>query len=245
MRNLSQVLLSGESPRIPFSVHNLAELPKEYRKWGDSLFGLIIFGFMRYHGLDRFAEHILMLMYQFTLNKKQETVMRRPDVKRMMALEIECAKNKFIDTYDYQKCPNCSLFIYRQKVAMSKVKCYSCCPLCSKKFCWMCSEDWKSADIDGKPAEFCGNNQCDVSLTKQILSILKTCPRKRINMDGIPSVRACPKCNELIFHTTACKHMEYVHCLSFCVCDTISFFVSLSLSIPAVDRVKPSFAFAA
>ena len=209
------LLSSGESPRIPLSVHEKSILPPRYRKWGDSLFGLLMTGFTRSHEVCRFPQHILLLMYQYTLNKKQEVILRRPDVKRMMALEIACAKNKFIETYDCQKCPNCSLFIYRRKAAISKLRCYSCCPLCSKKFCWMCRQNWNSTDIDGKPADFCGNDQCDTSLTMQKHSILKTCPTKRIKISyyslQIPAVRACPKCYSLIFHITTSTSVQYVH----------------------------------
>eukprot|EP01083_Nonionella_stella_P178312 629484_1 len=201
-----KILLSGES--------------RKDDTWIDAVFGLIVIGYWRentcatmpiYGCLD-----VLLKIYQYGLDKKREMILRRPLFKRMMRLEIELAKNKFIDNYDYQKCINCSLFIYRKQVPMDKVKCFCLCPLCDTKFCWLCSNEWKTRD----KAKHCGNNECTISWTKQHLGILQTCKTKTIGrVSQIPEVRACPKCNELIFHVTACKHMSCRSCKTqFCFC---------------------------
>jgi len=211
MQAVRKILLSGESPRIPMESDD--DPTRSVPKWEQSLFGVIVLGFMRSYELRRFAPRVQLLIYQFSLDKKLEAKLMRPDVKRMMALEIECAKNKFIDTFDYQKCPQCSLFLHRPKAPMSAVQCFSQCPLCRTRFCWICSGPWTGS----RRVEYCSNTQCDVSITKQHLSILKTCPRKTINVPGVPSTRACPKCNALIYHETACKHMDCIYCgTKFC-----------------------------
>jgi len=136
MQAVRKVLLSGESPRIPLGSKN--DATRRTPKWELSLFGLIVFGFMRCYELRRFAPSVLLLIYQFVLDKKQEAEMMRHDVKRMMKIEIECAKNKFVDTFDYQKCPRCTLFIHRSKGAMNKKHRVSQCPFCRTKFRWIC-----------------------------------------------------------------------------------------------------------
>jgi len=85
----------------------------------------------------------------------------KPDAERLMALEIECAKNTLSDAFDFQKCPRCSLLIHRPKTkAAKKGHCFSRCPLplCQTKFCWICSGRWHS---EGEKMDFCGNVQCE------------------------------------------------------------------------------------
>lgn len=51
-------------------------------------------------------------------------------VEQIQELELLCARNVFIDRFDFQKCPTCESILYRQKTTMSKMKCRTMCPLC-------------------------------------------------------------------------------------------------------------------
>merc|ERR1712115_613279 len=56
----------------------------------------------------------------------------------------------------------------------------------------------------------------------EILKMLAECPVTDhpiayCNVSGSPSIRACPGCAELLYHTAACKHMDCPRCnASFC-----------------------------
>merc|ERR1712087_696206 len=70
--------------------------------------------------------------------------------------------------------------------------------------CWCCGAEWK----DG--------HQCDEAFKRDLCEILKEAEKKKIgSVTGVPSIRCCPECCQLIFHTDACKHMR---CRS-CNCD--------------------------
>ncbi|XP_052809455.1 uncharacterized protein LOC128237919 [Mya arenaria] len=103
---------------------------------------------------------------------------------------------------EIKQCPGCSTFCSRignhQRLH---------CRLCTSNkktafdFCWICLRTWKSTSSDG-----CGNFNCDKKTP--VLQTLKECDRKIIvGVPNCPSIRACPKCGQLIEHTEACKHM--------------------------------------
>eukprot|EP00483_Globobulimina_turgida_P008980 UN08998 len=58
------------------------------------------------------------------------------------------------------------------------------------------------------------------------MQIIRKAETKQIgDVDGVPSIRFCPNCAQLIKHTEACKHMECSQCnTEFC-------FVCLSICV--------------
>merc|ERR1712087_1100578 len=69
------------------------------------------------------------------------------------------------------------------------------------ELCWCCGAEW----TDG---HFCGE-----AFKRDLCEILKSAEVKRIGeVDGVPSIRSCPECCQLIFHMSACKHMQCTAC---------------------------------
>jgi len=75
-----------------------------------------------------------------------------------------------------------------------------------KAFCWGCGVDWEEGHV------------CDSSFKQDLCDILSMAEKKKIGeQDGVPSIRCCPNCCQLITHTQACKHMDCRNCRkSFC-----------------------------
>merc|ERR1712079_865909 len=73
-------------------------------------------------------------------------------------------------------------------------------------FCWGCGAHWEEGHV------------CDSSFKRDLCEILQSAEKKTIgSQTDIPSIRACPNCQQLIVHTQACKHMDCRNCgKSFC-----------------------------
>ena len=85
---MRKVLLSGQSARTDDDAD---------AAWHCSLYALIVHGFVRQNAhMERFSPSVLRWLQRYSVDRKHEAVLRRPAIKRMMALEIEVAKNKFI-----------------------------------------------------------------------------------------------------------------------------------------------------
>jgi len=71
---------------------------------------------------------------------------------------------------------------------------------------------WKGSGLS-----VCGNDGCDKGT---INAILTNAPMKKSDgyyNDEFPSIRACPKCETIIEHSIACKHMTCSSCKTdFC-----------------------------
>jgi len=74
------------------------------------------------------------------------------------------------------------------------------------QFCFCCGEKWSDKHV------------CDSSFKSDLVSILEQAPKKQIDsVENVPSIRSCPSCAQLIFHTEACKHMNCSAChTDFC-----------------------------
>merc|ERR1719445_261291 len=72
--------------------------------------------------------------------------------------------------------------------------------------CWCCGAEWADGHF------------CDEAFKRDLCEILKAAEKKRIGeVNGVPSIRSCPECCQLIFHTDACKHMRCHSCKAdFC-----------------------------
>jgi len=73
-------------------------------------------------------------------------------------------------------------------------------------FCWGCGEGWSVGHV------------CDSSFKRDLCDILAMAEKKTIgSVEGVPSIRCCPSCCQLISHVQACKHMDCKNCRkSFC-----------------------------
>ena len=74
------------------------------------------------------------------------------------------------------------------------------------QFCWCCGKQWRYGHV------------CDDSFRFELVSLLNKATSKSIGaVNGVPSMRACPQCCQLITHTDACKHMKCAACKTdFC-----------------------------
>ena len=77
----------------------------------------------------------------------------------------------------------------------------------TNSFCFCCGEEWIEGHI------------CDNQFRRDLIEILQTAPVKKIGyVEGVPSVRACPNCCQLLFHIEYCKHMHCKGCKKrFCM----------------------------
>merc|ERR1711879_78455 len=73
-------------------------------------------------------------------------------------------------------------------------------------FCWGCGVDWEEGHV------------CDSSFKQDLCDILQMAEKKTIGeQTDVPSIRACPMCQQLITHVQACKHMDCRSCKkAFC-----------------------------
>ncbi|CAG8725126.1 10611_t:CDS:2, partial [Funneliformis caledonium] len=86
-------------------------------------------------------------------------------------------------------------------------------------FCWYCLHE-----VKGTEGYRCNNDLCGGIDPR--LAILKNAVKKKIvDVSGVPSCRACPKCGTIIEHDDRCKHMK-------CPCDQEFCFVCLRLRDP-------------
>jgi len=67
--------------------------------------------------------------------------------------------------------------------------------------CWCCGAEWTDGHF------------CDEQFKRDLCDILAAAEPKRIGeVNGVPSIRSCPECCQLIFHMSACKHMQCTAC---------------------------------
>eukprot|EP01084_Bolivina_argentea_P124961 221439_1 len=136
-------------------------------------------------------------------NDKLEQKIDEKEAKKLMKLELLLSRNYIENKYNLQKCPECQTLYFRglKTVTTVKVKCV----LCVTDFCWRCNIRWKEGHM------------CDAAFRDYTLNILNSCPTKTISGKSTPSIRACPKCTQLITHTQGCNHMACKSCnTSFC-----------------------------
>eukprot|EP01084_Bolivina_argentea_P273732 466362_1 len=95
------------------------------------------------------------------------------------------------------------------------------CNRCGKRWCIRCKVPWH------------GNIDCDdfnkknvsKEIGKEMIQYLQNCELKQIgDIQGVPSIRCCPKCFMPIYHVSNCKHVQCTQCnTSFCfVCMEIA-----------------------
>jgi len=126
------------------------------------------------------------------------------------------ARNKIESDLNVQKCPRCDTLHFgewegeqigavravRELEANLKTECAMKCG----PFCWQCGCEWD------------GHHRCDSSFRSELIAILSAAKTKKIGeMEGVPEIRCCPKCGQLITHCAACKHIQCRSCRSdFC-----------------------------
>ena len=145
---------------------------------------------------------ILIESNEFTLND-------------IIKLQYLSSYNTFKKYFNISNCPKCKNYLYRyQNVKNNKNDRLSKCPYCrNSKFCWKCGEIWKN----NLSVYYCGNQNCS-NFENEHYEILLKCDTKTIgSVQNVPSIRSCPKCTQLINHTSACKHIECKMCkTNFC-----------------------------
>ncbi|XP_006893556.1 PREDICTED: uncharacterized protein LOC102854719 [Elephantulus edwardii] len=119
----------------------------------------------------------------------------------LMAAKLYC---------DYKECPRCKSLVERKDLTTIRVFCIICT---NYEFCWQCLRAWKGA---GKPSDRCDNVGCrDPSLDTLASCVTKDLPGSEIQ--GCPSIRACPTCGMLIEHKEKCKYVVCSRChVEFC-----------------------------
>ncbi|XP_006893557.1 PREDICTED: uncharacterized protein LOC102855121 [Elephantulus edwardii] len=119
----------------------------------------------------------------------------------LMAAKLYC---------DYKECPRCKSLVERKDLTTIRVFCIICT---NYEFCWQCLRAWKGA---GKPSDRCDNVGCrDPSLDTLASCVTKDLPGSEIQ--GCPSIRACPTCGMLIEHKEKCKYIVCSRChVEFC-----------------------------
>ena len=73
-------------------------------------------------------------------------------------------------------------------------------------FCFCCGDEWIDKHI------------CDSTFKQDLVDILQAAENKHVgDVKDVPSIRCCPNCCQLIFHTDSCKHMQCRSCQTdFC-----------------------------
>eukprot|EP01083_Nonionella_stella_P265357 898957_1 len=139
-------------------------------------------------------------------------------INKLTKLELLSARNKLEKECNIQKCPQCESVYYRednynqlfgQKFDVNKlekvlkIKCEMCIDV---SFCWGCGVEWSE------------DHFCDSSFRNELIKILKEAEIKKIGqVEKVPSIRCCPNCCQLIYHSDACKHMKCGGCkVDFC-----------------------------
>ncbi|KAL5010145.1 hypothetical protein ScPMuIL_012450 [Solemya velum] len=120
--------------------------------------------------------------------------------------------------HDIQLCPECGEGIAKSECKGNRVDCVYCNHAGRRStFCFICMGPWDPTRHNNG----CGNAGCS-SNERNKRSVLQNCERRTIiDVDGCPSVRACPGCMFVIEYTSdgggICKHMECPTChTQFC-----------------------------
>jgi len=125
----------------------------------------------------------------------------------LVKLELLHSLNVLKKYYMVSECPSCRHCVYRH-MADDRNRRYTACPSCNTRFCFKCKQEWQ----DTKSLVYCGHEEC-CNFEREHYEILKECEPKTIgSVSGVPSIRECPKCSQLINHTSACKHIECSLC---------------------------------
>ena len=132
-------------------------------------------------------------------------------LEELESVEKKISKNALEKDDSFRKCPGCRTWCFRDNKSNICVYCGDCSKTNGKPyhFCWECCEEWRSR----LGAEKCGNDHDSNKIQNYILS---TCEEKFIEEVKAPSMRACPKCGQLIEHEDKCKHMDCPCGHSFC-----------------------------
>ena len=105
-----------------------------------------------------------------------------------------------------KECPNCRFYLQKNEIFQKKTKCTNC----RYSFCWCCFKEWTNTEIGYNCDLNCG---ADLALLNIFLKNKKQIGR----VAGVPQMRCCPKCMELIEHSEACKHVTCKRCSNnFC-----------------------------
>lgn len=79
-------------------------------------------------------------------------------------------------------------------------------------FCWACGNNWKDAT-----SFFCGHSDCVTQTRADVILLLENCTTKKVGqVEGVPEMRGCPTCGQMVNHTEACKHMTCRCTAAFC-----------------------------
>lgn len=106
-----------------------------------------------------------------------------------------------------KECPSCCLYLEKKDIFQKKTKCTNCHYI----FCWCCFKKWNVTEQNNS----CGDMDCGMDLA--LLKLFLKAKKKIGKVAGVPQMRCCPKCSELIEHSDACKHVSCKKCLnSFC-----------------------------
>lgn len=129
-------------------------------------------------------------------------------ISEKIDLESSFAENYLVLNLKIKTCPNCKVFLEKAKMFQKRVQCINC----NFVFCWTCEKEWNK---DPKAAS-CGTFNCGMDL--ELYKYFLFCERKVIgSVPGVPKIRCCPKCFELIEHVSACKHVVCKRCTTnFC-----------------------------
>jgi len=134
-----------------------------------------------------------------------------PEENTRYTLERDRRKNT---NTNVKHCPNCKSSIVRpDDLTMFRIRCTACS---GGDFCFVCCKPWRGSGL-----QICGNSSCS---GEYLNNVLQQCPMKKPSgweedrsNALIPSVRACPKCLNLIEHAEKCKHMTCPNCKAdFC-----------------------------
>ncbi|XP_033727717.1 probable E3 ubiquitin-protein ligase RNF217 [Pecten maximus] len=110
----------------------------------------------------------------------------------------------FIDqSNDIHQCPTCRVNCSRKDTKNKQVQCL----VCKKEgrtvysFCWECNVPWTK------------NHNCKIFfLTQEILDNCERITMEYSDIQNVPKVRACPKCELYIEHESGCKTMDCTSC---------------------------------
>ena len=125
--------------------------------------------------------------------------------------ETRISENYLRKAQGIQECPGCNSLCMRNNPKDKRLICILCTKEKGRRFdfCWNCLHEWK---LDG--TDKCGNQECDGEDPR--LKILRDAAKKKVVGVETPSIRACPACGSLIYHTEACKHMVCPCGANFC-----------------------------
>ena len=105
-----------------------------------------------------------------------------------------------------KECPKCGFYLQKKEILRKKTKCTNC----NYFFCWCCFKEW----IKTEKGYNC-DMECGIDLA--LLQIFLKTKKKIGKVAGVPQMRCCPKCLELIEHSDACKHVTCKKCSNnFC-----------------------------